>query len=150
GDVFAGAPHDVLLAVEEVEHAGVVLGDDVAGLEPVVFGPGGVCGLFVLEVAGEEAASRVWVVAAQPEFAVRVGFGVVAVIVDYAGFQVLAGAAEGAGVDGPWFGGGDEAAAGLGHAPEFQQRKAEALLERAVQRRFDPGADAEAHAVVAL
>src|SRR3954467_15858544 len=44
----------------------------------------------------------------------------------------------------------EEDAHHLGHAPRFDQRKSEALLECRVQLRLDAEADAEAYSVAAL
>src|SRR5262249_58477528 len=57
GDFLAGAADDVLLAVDEVQHAVAAAVDGIAGVEPAA-APGRLRGRLFLEVAGEAAPPR--------------------------------------------------------------------------------------------
>jgi hypothetical protein len=70
GDVLAGASDDVLPALDEMEHAVGLLGDDVAGVEPPA-APGLRRRRLVLEIAAEEAEARIVAGPAHDELAGR-------------------------------------------------------------------------------
>ena len=71
-------------------------------------------------------------------------------IVDHAYLDARHRAAEGARADLTRLEAVPQHAHHLGHAPDLDQRKAEALFEGGVQLRLDAGADAEAHVVAPL
>src|SRR3989442_7830682 len=68
GDVLAGAADDVLAPVDKVELSVIAAAHGIAGMEPAV-APRllGRCG--VLQVAGEEAAPRIFAFLTNQEFA---------------------------------------------------------------------------------
>src|SRR5437867_4933910 len=102
-DVLAGAADDVLLAVDEIEHAARMPADEVAGMEPAapprLFG----C-LRVLQVAREEAVAGAFGPApADEELALAVRGQLLVALVDHAGPEAAMRPAEGArvGLPGP-------------------------------------------------
>ena len=150
-DVFAAAPDDVLLAVDEVQVACVVGAHDVAGVEPAA-GPGLFGGRFVFQVAAEETASRIGAAGAHPQLAGHAGVDVGACVIHQAPLHRRVGAAEATGADVARLAVRHHAGrrAGFGHRPRLEQRKAEARLERRVQLAVDAGAKADAHRVLAI
>ena len=100
----------------------------------------------VVEVSREAAAARRRRGMAEQHLA-RLPVGEVALlVVDHAHFHPGDFPPEGARADLARLVAVRQAAHHLGHAPEFDQGKAEALLDRPMELRLDAGADAEAHA----
>ena len=144
-DVLAGAADDVLLAVDEMQHAVGVLPHGVAGVEPAA-APGLRGRGLVLQIAGEKAAGA----ASAPNGADHLARLAVAARRCRASSTTRTsmpgtGTAERARADLPRRHVVEQDAHHLGHAPHLDQRKAEALLEHGMQLRLDAGADAEAH-----
>src|SRR5256886_8798530 len=95
GDVLARAPDDVLLAVDEIEHAVFGLPHDVARVEPAA-APRLLGRLRVLEVAREESPSGVRAGAAHDEFARRPARDLAVTLVHHPRLELPPGPAEGA------------------------------------------------------
>src|SRR3989441_7045975 len=95
GDVLARAPDDVLLAVDEIEHAVFGLPHDVARVEPAA-APRLLGRLRVLEVAREESPSGVRAGAAHDEFALRPAGDLTVTLVHHPRLELPPGPAEGA------------------------------------------------------
>ena len=108
---------------------------------------GGRC---IVEIAAEEIAARRIGRVADQHLAGRAVGHVAIGVVDDAHLEAGLNPAEGARADLARRLVVDQGANHLRHAPELDEREAEALLERCVQLRLDAGTDAEAHAVLAL
>jgi hypothetical protein len=149
GNILAGAADDVLLAVDEVQHAVGSARDDVAGVEPPL-PPGRLRRRRIVEIAREAAPARRCRRMAHQHLAGLAVRHIAVVLVDDPHLDARHGAAEGARAH---LSGRDaigQHTHHLGHAPQLDQRKTEALLEGRVQLRLDAGAEAEAHTMPAV
>src|SRR5207245_2346402 len=147
---LAGAADDVLLAIDEVEHAVDVLAHDVAGVEPAA-APRLLGRPLVLEIAGKEAVARPPRPApAHQELALRPARHLAVLLVGDLRLQPAERPTEGARMHHARLAVDHRDASGLRHAPGLDQRKAETLLERPGALGLDAGADAGLHRVLAL
>src|SRR5258705_11900265 len=150
GYVLPRAPDDVLLAVEEDEHTVGHLAHHVAGVKPAavprLFGR-----LGVLQVAGEEAVARSLRAAPAPEeLALRTPWHFFFAIVDHFRLESTDRPPEGARADLPGLDAIGVDAPRLRHAPDLDEREAEALLEGGVQLGLHARAQAELDAMATL
>src|SRR5439155_25966471 len=132
GDVLAGTPDDVLLAVDEVEHAVLGPPDDVARVEPAAT-PRLLGRLRVLEVAREEAPSRIRPGAADDQLALPPMRDLTVTLVHHPRLELVEGSAEGARRRLSRVVAVAEDAPGLGHAAHLDQREPALLLDDLVE-----------------
>ncbi len=149
GDILARTTDDVFLTVDEIQHAVVRLLHHVAGMEPPI-GPGFLRGLVVFQIAREKAAARVGGRMAHQQFTLLPARQLAAVVAGHHGLEARQRPAEGARVDLTRLVAVGKNAAGLGHAPDLDQRKTETVLEGLVQLRLNAGTEAKAHAMAFL
>src|SRR5262249_6134373 len=151
GDVLAGAPDHVLLAIDEMDGAVGAAPHHVAAVEPAA-GPGFGSRFPVLEIFTEEAEPRSAAGAADQQLAGNVGANVRASAVHDAHLDLGRRPAAAVGADMPRLFGVDQngASAGFGHGPAFDQRDAEPGLEWRVQPAIDARAKRELDAMVPI
>src|SRR5439155_5043306 len=124
-----------LLAVDEVERTVRAAPHHVAGMEPAVL-PCFRGGLGVLEIFAEEAIARLLSGMADQKLAGFVDVSFMTMVGDDANLDFGARVAEAVGAGMTRLAASDNHRAGAGfrHRPRLDQRKAEARLERVVQR----------------
>ena len=148
-DVLAAAPHDGLLAIEEIHQPVFVGEDEVAGVEPAVL-PRRFGGFLVLQIAAEESGAGIFALGADQQFAGFSRRDVGAKIVNEAILHAFGWPADAARAKAGRFarGGGGCRTAGLGHRPGLDDRDAVALLEGGAVADIDAGREGETHAVL--
>jgi hypothetical protein len=132
-----------------MQHAIGSAHDDVAGVEPAA-APGFLGGRLVVEVSRKAAPAGRRLGMAEQHLA-RLPAGEVALlIVDHANFHPGDFPPKRARADLAGLAAIRQDAHHLRHSPDFDQGKAEALLDRAMELRLDAGPDAETHGVRSL
>src|SRR5215216_69648 len=148
-DVFAAAPHDGLLAIEEIHQPAFVGEDEVAGVEPAVL-PRRFGGFFIFQVTAEETGTGIFALGADQQLAGFPERNIGAVIVDEAILHAFRWAADAARAKACRFArsGGGRRPPGLGHRPRLDDRDTVTLLEGGAMTDVDAGREGKTHAML--